>query len=89
VTKNEDISKCFEGVTFDSDIEIDKSWMQEPTRCSDRYLKGGEEFLRMTRQCVDVNGIMMCLYHDCSNRYFCYIELNHLYRYGIDCAYTR
>jgi hypothetical protein len=52
-------------VTCDSDIKIDKSWMQEPTRCSDQYLKGVEEFLRMVRQCVDANGIMRCPCRDC------------------------
>lgn len=32
--------KCREEVTCDRDIEMDKSWMQEPTRCSEQYEKG-------------------------------------------------
>ena len=65
--------------------------MQEPTRCSDRYLKGVEEFLTMARQCVDVNGIMRCPCRNCGNRYFHHIELagSHLYLHGIDHTYTR
>jgi hypothetical protein len=65
--------------------------MQEPTRCSDQYLKGVEEFLTMARQCVDVNGIMRCPCRDCGNRYFRHIELvgSYLYQHGIDRTYTR
>ena len=85
------VIKSRQGVTCDNDIEMDKSWMQELTRCSDRYLKGIEEFLRMAHQCVDANGILRCPCSDCSNRYFRNIELakSHLYQHGIDRIYTR
>jgi hypothetical protein len=65
--------------------------MQEPTRCSDRYIRGLEEFLRMACQCVDVNDIMRCPCRDCGNRYFHHIKLveSHLYQHGIDRTYTQ
>jgi hypothetical protein len=70
---------------------MDKSWIQELTRCSDQYLKGVEEFLRMAHQCVDVNGIMKCPCRDCGNQYFRHIQLvkSHLYQHGIDHTYTQ
>jgi hypothetical protein len=70
---------------------MDMSWMHEPTRCSDRYLKGVEEFLRMARQYVDANVIMRCPCRDFANQYFCHIELvkSHLYQHGIDRTYTQ
>jgi hypothetical protein len=84
------IIKCRQGVTCDSDTEMNKSWMQEPTR-SDRYIKCVKEFVRIVRQCMNVNGIKRCLCRDCANRYFCHIEVveSHLYDHGIDLTYTR
>jgi len=35
---------------------MDRSWMREPTRCSDRYQAGVEEFIRMVGNCVGVDG---------------------------------
>ena len=69
------VIKCRQKVTCDSDIEMDKSQMQEPTRCSDKYIKGVDKLLRMAHQCMDVNGIMRCPCRGCANRYFRHIEL--------------
>jgi hypothetical protein len=53
--------------------------------------KGVEELLRMARRCVDVDNMMRCPCHDCTNRYYRHIEVveRHLFMHGIDQAYTR
>jgi len=65
--------------------------MQEPTRCSDKYQKGVEEFLRMTDKCVGVGDETRCPCRACGNQLFQHIDLvkHHFYIHGIDLTYTR
>ncbi|GLT54439.1 hypothetical protein SLA2020_276380 [Shorea laevis] len=71
-------------------MERDKSWI-ETTRCSERYEKGVEEFLRMASTCLEQGDITRCPCCDCSNRYYWHIDLveHHMYENRIDRTYTR
>jgi hypothetical protein len=70
---------------------MDKSWMREPTRCSDKYQKGVEEFLRIAGKCVGVGDETRCTCRAYGNLFFQHIDLveRHLYVNGIDLTYTR
>jgi hypothetical protein len=65
---------------------MDKSWMREPTRCSDKYQKGVEEFLRMAVKCAGLSDETWCPCRACGNRLFQHIDLvgHHLYVHEID-----
>jgi hypothetical protein len=74
-----------------TDVEMDRSWMRETTRSSERFQEGVEEFMRMAVKCVDVRGMTKCPCRDCANRYYHHIEMveGHLYMNGFNPTYTR
>ncbi|GLT52919.1 hypothetical protein SLA2020_262280 [Shorea laevis] len=70
---------------------MDKSWMQETSRISERYRKGVEDFMIMAVSSVDGRGRTRCPCRKCVNRYFEHIFVveSHLHANGIDLNYTR
>jgi hypothetical protein len=70
---------------------MDRSWMRESNRCSERFQAGVEEFMRFAVKSVDAHDMTKCPCHDCANRYYCHISevKGHLYMNGFTPAYTR
>jgi hypothetical protein len=70
---------------------MDRSWMRESNRCSERFQAGVEEFMRFAVKSVDAHDMTKCPCRDCANRYYCHISevKGHLYMNGFTPAYTR